>query len=114
VRRAIEMKRGAGSSRESWRRIHDPIELCGSGRLGTSCHSMTILEEGRKKSSLRFRGNFGETRVAGSGIGGCGDIRVGFRRKSGETLAIASDAASAQKQAMCPVASLAVSAVAAP
>lgn len=58
------MKRGAGPSRESWRRINDLVELCGSGRLGTSCHSMPIVREGRKKSSLEFRGKFGDTSAA--------------------------------------------------
>lgn len=35
------------------------IVLCGSGRSGTSCHSMQIISDRRKNVSMGNRGKFG-------------------------------------------------------
>lgn len=53
------MKRGRNSVCEGCREgINDPAEVCGSGRLGTSCHSIPIMGSARKNVSPTNRGKF--------------------------------------------------------
>jgi hypothetical protein len=39
--------------------FHDGSSQCGSGRSGTSCHSMQIISDRRKNVSTEIRGKFG-------------------------------------------------------
>src|ERR1700682_887009 len=44
--------------------INDHVQPCGSGRSGASCHSLRIIAEVSKKTSVSFARNCGETRTA--------------------------------------------------
>jgi hypothetical protein len=58
------MKRGRNSACEGCREgINDPAEVCGSGRLGMSCHSIPILLNAGTKVSPTNRGKFGRNRT---------------------------------------------------
>jgi len=51
--------RGSLSERSGCVGIHDGDSQCGSGRSGTSCHSMQIISDRRKNVSMEIRGKFG-------------------------------------------------------
>jgi len=62
-RRVCGRRRGIYVHRRPWR-------TCGSGRSGTSCHSVVIMEERRKKGRVSIGGIFSETRGIWSSAGG--------------------------------------------
>jgi hypothetical protein len=43
--------------------INDHVQPCGSGRLGVSCHSLSIIAKVRKKSRVSFDAKSSETHV---------------------------------------------------